>query len=126
MRGALASLLVGQLAVAGVLPDGGYDLTLPDGGQPAPAVAAWRVQLELEPDAGFTLELTDVVVLPLERSIALGGERKFYREKNRELARTPPVFTSSEFWWWVLGFSLSAATAAGAFTWWLYSSLPTR
>jgi hypothetical protein len=122
----VALLLVAQLAHAGELPDGGFELTLPDGGEPAPAVPAWRAQLELEPDAGFSLVLTDVVVLPLERAIALGGERKFYRAKNAELQRTPPVFVSSEFWWWMLGFSGTAALAAGAFTWWLYSQLPSR
>lgn len=114
-------MLIAVLVVAlgAELPDGGYELTLPDGGAPAPAVPAARLLLELEPDAGFSLELVDVVVLPAERAIALGGERRYYREKNRELQRTPPVFVSSEFWWWVLGFAGAAAAGAAALTWYV-------
>lgn len=110
-------------AAAGELPDGGYRLELPDGGTPAPAIDAWRARLELEPDAGFSLELLDVVVLPAERAIALGGERKFYRAKNAELQRMPPVLVSSEFWWWVLGFAGAAAAGAFAFAWWLHGQV---
>lgn len=118
--GALISVAaVACPAHAGELLDGGYRLELPDGGAPAPAVSAWRAQLELEPDAGFSLELLDVVVLPAERAIALGGERKFYRAKNAELQRTPPVLVSSEFWWWVLGFSGTAAAGGFALAWYL-------
>lgn len=119
MAALVALAPIGCPARAGELPDGGYELTLPDGGAPAPAVPAARVLLELEPDAGFSLELVDVVVLPAERAVALGGERRYYREKNRELQRTPPVFVSSEFWWWVLGFSGTAAAGGFALAWYL-------
>lgn len=106
-------------ALAGLEPDGGFSMRLPDGGTPAVAVAAWRAQVELEPDAGFTLELLDVVVLPTERAELLGQERRYLRAKNLELQRTPPVLVSSEFWWWVLGFAGSAAAGGFALAWYL-------